>query len=408
MGVSNKIWTYNYNLLKEYYNEYGNIDIPTNYVVNNVKLGFWLARQKNLYREGKLSEDKIELLNQLKIEWDKKSELGWNAYYSLLKKYYDKNKNIEVPVGYVVNGLNLDAWLNRQKNFYKEKTLSDEKIKLLNDIGIVWSKREKNWKKNYELLKKYYDEHGDINIPVDYEVDDVNLRDWLDRQREAYRKNNLNKEWINLLNKLGMIWNIREDNWDENYSLLEEYYKEYGNVDVPSDYTINDVNLGRWVRSQRSAYSGKSKGKINDDQIQILNDIEMIWDLNETKWQKNYELLKNYYKEFKSLDVPQSYAVDDISLGIWLRGQRQAYKGKSKIRISKEHIKLLNDINIDWAPKDTKLLNKEIVNIEEYNTILLNRLNSILDDLIYEGVNEIEDDDKQKEITNVLIKRIWR
>ena len=196
--------------------------------------------------------------------------------------------------------------------------------------------------------------------------------------------------------------------WMSIYKLLEEYYKEHGNIDVPRSYEIKSVRVGMWLDSQRQAYKGEGKSKITEEQIGLLEKLGMKWNVNVANWVEYYKLLEEYYIQYGNIDVPCSYEINGVKLGQWLITQRQAYRGIGQWKITNEHIKLLNDLDIDWAPKDTKLLNKEIVNIEEYNTILLNRLNLIFDDLVYEGVNEIEDDDKQKEITNVLIKRIWR
>lgn len=47
----------------------------------------------------------------------------------------------------------------------------------------------------------------------------------------------------------------RLEKWNKNYQLLKEYYKEYGNIDVPQTYETEDgVELGRWLRDQRQAY----------------------------------------------------------------------------------------------------------------------------------------------------------
>ena len=70
---------------------------------------------------------------------------------------------------------------------------------------------------------------------------------------------------------------------------------------------------------------------------------------------------------------------------------------------------LLNQIQFDWSPTRTILLNSNISseNSLEYNQTLVQRLNNIIDDLVLEGINEIYEDN-QKEIEKIMIKRIWR
>lgn len=71
---------------------------------------------------------------------------------------------------------------------------------------------------------------------------------------------------------------------------------------------------------------------------------------------------------------------------------------------------LLNNLDIDWNLTDTRILNGIITkeNVKKYNEILDERLLHILDDLIYEGLNEIYTQELQKEIEDIVIKRLFR
>ena len=70
---------------------------------------------------------------------------------------------------------------------------------------------------------------------------------------------------------------------------------------------------------------------------------------------------------------------------------------------------MLNEVDIDWEPKDTKYLNKRVINdMKKYNNILNKRANNILNDLQIEGINNIESNEDQKEIVKALTKGLWR
>lgn len=127
------------------------------------------------------------------------------------------------------------------------------------------------------------------------------------------------------------------------------------------------------------------------------------------KWLRNYHLLEKYYQKHGNINVPYKYEVDGVKLGVWVATQRLSYIGKGNATITNDQIMLLNDLNMDWSPKNTKILNKEIDadNIENYNKLLIDRVDHIIDDLVYEGINDI-DLTNQGKIEKIMIKRIWR
>lgn len=79
MKQVDKLWYKNYIKAKQYKLEYGDI----NYTFDREDtLSIWLYKQRFLYRNNKLSEDKIILLDELNIEWD--------SLYSTALKYIEE------------------------------------------------------------------------------------------------------------------------------------------------------------------------------------------------------------------------------------------------------------------------------------------------------------------------------
>lgn len=53
--------------------------------------------------------------------------------------------------------------------------------------------QKENWLKNYNLVRKYYEENGDLLVPYKYEVKDeegsiIKLGAWISTQRKFYKK----------------------------------------------------------------------------------------------------------------------------------------------------------------------------------------------------------------------------
>lgn len=158
------------------------------------------------------------------------------------------------------------------------------------------NKREKNWLRKYNLAKIYYEHYGNLNMPLDfktkdgytYDKDGVPLDDWLKRQKQAYAGMNgrkITKEEIVLLNKIGMIFDVFEDEWLKKYNLAKIYYEHYGNSNIPFNFkTINGykedeegTNMGLWLTNQRRAYIGKGNRKITEQRIKMLDNINIRW-----------------------------------------------------------------------------------------------------------------------------------
>lgn len=79
MKQIDKLWYKNYIKAKQYKLEYSDI----NYTFDREDtLSIWLYKQRFLYRNNKLSEDKIILLDELNIEWD--------SLYSTALKYIEE------------------------------------------------------------------------------------------------------------------------------------------------------------------------------------------------------------------------------------------------------------------------------------------------------------------------------
>ena len=134
-----------YEKLKEYHNEYGNINVPIYYKTSDgFLLGHWLSNirssMKNPSMNGmRLNTNKIELLNKLGMDWSP-IESQWKTKYNLAKEYHNENGNLLIPDKYVTSdGTKLGRWISTQRNYYKKGKLPEDKIDLLEKIDMVWS-----------------------------------------------------------------------------------------------------------------------------------------------------------------------------------------------------------------------------------------------------------------------------
>lgn len=301
-------------------------------------------------------------------------EERWNYVYSYAKKYYEEHGNLLVPRAYTVHDKNgkiirLGLWIIAQRQDFRLKRIRKNRMYLLNDLNMVWNVNMAKWVHNYSFAKEYYEKYHDLSIPQDYKIiglegKTVYLYSWLQDQKNDYKIGKLTHDQIDMLNSLNIKWRTYSNlSWDDYYVLLKEYYNTYGNLKIPSNYAYaiengKKVRLDKFIQKQRTNYK---LGLLSNRQIELLNDIYMVWDSSDVDkitniWVKNYYFAKEYYEKHGHLLVDWKYVIYDdnhgvIKLGQWIVKQRQAYKNNL---LSKEQISLLNDIGMVWLASQSK------------------------------------------------------
>ena len=66
-------------------------------------------------------------------------DVGWLSKYERAKLYYEQHGNLTVPAAYNDGDFQLGYWIRTQRAALKNGTLSEERKRLLDEIGMVWS-----------------------------------------------------------------------------------------------------------------------------------------------------------------------------------------------------------------------------------------------------------------------------
>lgn len=111
--------------------------------------------------------------------------------------------------------------------------------------------------------------------------------------------------------------------WDEMFARLVQFKKQFGHVNVPSNYKTPDkVALGNWCGYQRKIRRGQSNGILTEERIKKLDEIGFLWEPAEDAWRRGYEYTVRYKNEKGNLDVPAAYKTGDgFALGSWIQGE---------------------------------------------------------------------------------------
>ncbi len=268
---------------------------------DDMKLSRWTDNQRQFHRLGKMSEQRVQLLQAI-------------GFFDAQSQKRMKSPTKSTPT----------------------KTTKDEKKKK----GI-----DEAWEDNRQMLIAYKDEHDTFFVSPQR---NMKLSRWAENQRQSHRRGEMKESRLQLLQEIKFfeeqhqkspqksspkkksgVGKTVDEMWEENRQALIAYKDENGgNLSVPSK-----SKLGRWIENQRRAYK---LGKMSQKRIELLQEIHFFDDdqqpvekrrteaLREAtfgKWEEKRQELLKYKLKNGNFDVPSK-----SQLGRWIENQKRAYR----------------------------------------------------------------------------------
>uniref|UniRef100_A0A7S4JDH0 Helicase-associated domain-containing protein n=1 Tax=Odontella aurita TaxID=265563 RepID=A0A7S4JDH0_9STRA len=254
----------------------------------------------------------------------------------------------------------LGSWVQAQRRSYKNKSrnMTPERIRRLEDLSFQWRLHDrKNWWDEYQLLREYWVEHGDFNIPTD-KPEGLHLVEWAKVQRRHYKRRQqgdysfLTDDRVRALDAIDFVWDKFEARWMERFSQLGKFRSQYGHCNVTKNSAGEYGTLYSWVRQQRHIrkLGDTGMGKpMPMKRIKLLDEEGFVWDAAEELWNQNYEKLVHFQRSNGHCDVQCTV---NEPLYVWIWRLREAYKkfrdGK-KSTLNFERIMRLEKIGFQWT-----------------------------------------------------------
>lgn len=347
-------WGLMYQQAQKYAQKNGNLEVPQFYVSEEgYPLGQWLNTQRGIYRgsrAGSLSLEQVKKLEAIGMDWRIAYERQWEQSCEIAQKYYQKNHTLSISKKVQQSSpeaRTLAYWLQRQREAYSSGSLTKEQIQRLDALGMVWGNDE-NWQTGFEHAAQFYKEQGTLDIPAQYVSEDgYRLGNWYRTVRDQKRRGELSLERQQQMETIGVQWeSVLSRNWMQYYEAAKRYRSEHGDLAVHARYvTEQGMNLGSWISSQRYAYK---RGKLSDEQIELLEKLGMSWQQFSNKWNYGYDQAEEYFEINRNLNVPAEYITQDgFKLGVWLCTQRTK---KRTGKLIQSQIQKLETIGMIWDP----------------------------------------------------------
>ena len=348
-------WEIVFEVLQEYLVEYRHF--PEYFEeYHGYKIGMWCSNQRVLRNAGNLSEERINLLDSVGFIWDAKDE-RWMSSYHQAEHYKSKHGKFPARTDTSEEAVTIYRWIANQKQNFKNGTLSKERKKLLESVGILVKAKssEDSWNENYALLTNFLQKNSRFPTTTDAQLNEsvYAVYRWMLHQRESYKKGRLSQDRIEKLESIGFVWDAKRDLWNRQFELLEKFV-EINHRPPNAKDKIDGSGIGQWYLKQKKLIeTGKLAPELSD-KIQKLNILEISsYDVyNDSVWKKNYEVLKQFMDEFHRPPY-----TDEIYHGIklyqWLIQQKNRYnKGKLKREYADKFTEIGIDISVFTSGKE--------------------------------------------------------
>lgn len=387
------VWLRNYSKLETYFKENGNSDTPRTYKKDNA-LKNWVVQQRVKYKQGKLTEWKIDELKKLNFNLMPRKK-GYNdEFIELLKGYKAIHGDTLVPVYHPSQKEHkrLSRFVHKARAIFNNGTKNDdgsyslksvgtiykETIDSLNGLGFVWKVREE-WDDQYEKAKSYFISHGHSDVPQSY---DPSLYHWCYKQRKSA---SLTKEQIDLLSQIEFDFTINthknksvKKTFEQRIVDLRDFYTKYGHFEVPR----TNKSLYNWLLEINNKFNS---GNLTKGRIQALHELgykfqEFTNDGQAKEWDEMFLLLKEYRLKNGTVTI-KANDEQQVKLKRWVALQRKKFmKGtllQSKL-VSLSRLGVFNGDDFEKrkltikairkkeSPKTDKEWGKNIIKIRTY------------------------------------------
>jgi len=167
----------------------------------NPELGRWVANQRQTFRKGKLSEERVARLEALGFEWDP-VRAAWEAMFQALVAFKGKQGHCNVPFRWRENP-ELGRWVSRQRS--RKGKLSEERLARLEALGFEWDSITAKWEEMFQALVAFKKDKGHCRVPAKGS-ENSQLATWVGVQRQAFRGGKLSEVRVARLEALGFWW----------------------------------------------------------------------------------------------------------------------------------------------------------------------------------------------------------
>jgi superfamily II DNA or RNA helicase len=189
-------------------------------------------------------------------------------------------------------------------------------------FNVIDTERQ-DWARGWAKLKEYVERVGNARVPYGHREGATPLGQWVAEQRRTYGAGQMNGLRARRLEKLGMVWSLADERFQENLEAAKAYYEQHWTLCAPRTATALGKPLGMWLANLRrpGALEGHPEWKTALEAVD--EDWNPVWPAD---WQRHYaalrELVADEEGQAGAVEVLPGFTVHGMDVGKWLARQR--------------------------------------------------------------------------------------
>jgi Helicase associated domain len=350
------LWEKHYALLVKVQRDKKNPDDPTAF-------RRWVTKQRDAYHEGTLTSERVELLNEVNFHWGEPPSSAATAANAVATSGAPVDDSPDASAASGSGGGKPAASLSSHHQHHHHDDEEDDDDHHQQSAASSSAEARQlaaslaAWDVQYKALVKYKREHGHLNVSHDQRKYAA-LASWCRDMRTLHRRKELGNDKKKKLKDLGFRWANRKTgpkaSWEERFAQLKELLRQHQGMEGLLHYAAAAESLRSkaddpslletivsWVDYQRVL---RKHHKLDQDKIDRLTAVGLVWDAHQAAWDARYKQLVAYTEHGIK---PRDYS----SYVKWEHRQRREYRLGT---LNHDRIQRLNSIGFRWEPRPTR------------------------------------------------------
>jgi hypothetical protein len=238
-------------------------------------LGAWISSRRIERKRGVLAVERVAALDEIGMLWDP-PEQDWQRGIAAARSYRAAHGHLRVPTSFVTDdGFRLGSWIRVRRTLGTRGKLAPDRIAQLNALGMVWKPFEADWERGIAAARMFRGSEGHLRVPSKFVSEDgFRLGGWIVERRQQRRA--LTAERAAELDALGMVWDLRGDDWKRGLAAARDFQGDNGHLRVPRSFVTEDgFRLGEWLHNRKQE---RRRGKVPPERIADLDALGIEWD----------------------------------------------------------------------------------------------------------------------------------
>ncbi|MFG2885763.1 Helicase associated domain protein [Streptomyces sp. NPDC048297] len=178
-----------------------------------------------------------------------------------------------------------------------------------------------DWARGWAALKNFAERELHACVPYEHREQTFPLGTWVSEQRRAYGAGRMTGKRAARLEKLGMVWSVADERFQENLAAARVYFEEHWTLCAPRSASALDKPVGQWLSNLRRPGALADKPEWEAALLAVDEDWNPDWP---AEWQRHFAALRELMRdEDGPAGVLPGFTVHGMDVGKWLVRQRK-------------------------------------------------------------------------------------